>query len=279
MAKQKTKSKKTKKSFDFKKWLKLILPIVISLGVGFGLDVVIRPTETGNVIEIKYSMEMSDEQLPSFFENDKGEIVEGEIIPTVEEVDGGLFEDATTGLSVTEGEYHDLGWSETYDVSTPENFMNNTLGKCIVANNIYGAQCVSLARVFWWSYANRDVSTCGTGMAKGMMDCAEENAGDDFVIYWADDKRQIQAGDWLIFNGGLYGHVGMAVSPVVNGYVTLLGENQGGKACSEGGAAANVINISVKNLIGFYRPKSYIKPEPVPEPEPQPLSPDTGIVK
>lgn len=100
------------------------------------------------------------------------------------------------------------------------------------------------------------------------MNCAEENAGDDFSIYWADDKLQIQAGDWLVFDGGLYGHVGMAVGPVVNGYVALLGENQGGHSCgvNVGGSATNIINISLKNLIGFYRPKAYIKPEPSPLP-------------
>ena len=258
--------KRKDKKINYKKIIKWIIPIIISVAAGFGLDIAIRATENGNIVEIKYSMELSEEQLPGFFENDKGELLEGEVIPTVEEVDGGKFEDQDIGVSIV-NEYEDLGWSETYNVSTPDTFKNDTLGKCIIANNVYGAQCVSLARVFWWSYANRDVSTCGTGMAKGMMNCAEENAGDDFLIYWANDKHQIQAGDWLVFDGGLYGHVGMAVGPVVNGYVSLLGENQGGKSC-EGGAATNIININTKNLIGFYRPKAYIKPEPQPEPIP-----------
>ena len=225
--------------------------------------------------KINAVIEYSPEQIPSVIVDDQGateEITEidGETIPTVEEVDGGLFEDITTGLSVTEGEYSDLGWAETYNVSTPEAFRNDTLGKCIYANNKFGAQCVSLARVFWWSYADRDVSTCGTGMAKGMMNCAEQNAGDDFLVYWAEDKPQIQAGDWLVFDGGQYGHVGMALGPIVNGYVALLGENQGGRACERGGAATNIININTKNLIGFYRPKAYIKPAPQPEPTPKP---------
>lgn len=225
-----------------------------------------------NIEQDKYnaSIEYSEEPQPAIVEDDMGELKEEEAIPTVEEVDGGLFEDATTGVSVTEGEYEDLGWSEWYNTSSPEAFRNDTIGKCITANNRYGAQCVSLARVFWWSYANRDVSTCGTGMAKGMMNCAEQNAGDDFEVYWSDAKWNIQAGDWLIFNGGQYGHVGMALGPVTNGYVALLGENQGGRACQGGGAATNIINISVKNLIGYYRPKAYIKPEPTPEPEPEP---------
>ena len=221
-------------------------------------------------------LEYTPESIPAIIEDDKGEITIEEV-PTVESVDGGLFSDITDGVSVTDGTYADLGWSETYDVSSPEAFRNATIGRCIIANNYFGAQCVSLARVFWWSYADRDVSTCGTGMAKGMMDCAEQNAGDDFEIHWKEDYREIQAGDWLVFNGGRYGHVGMALGHVVNGYVALLGENQGGDACAGGGAATNIINISVKNLIGFYRPKAYIQPEP--EPEPTPIAPDSGIVK
>lgn len=216
-------------------------------------------TETPNVI-------YSSEEKPAMIDGAQGEVTEVEV-PTVEEVDGGRFKDKDTGVSVTEGEYQDLGWSETYNVSSPEAFKNDTLNKCIIANNYFGAQCVSLARVYWWSYANRDVSTCGTGMAQGMMNCADENAGDDFLIYWSEDKDQIQAGDWLVFTGGKYGHIGMALGPVVNGYVALLGENQGGLACvGFGGAATNIININIKNLIGFYRPKSYQK---------TPVTPDT----
>lgn len=234
--------------------------------------------------KVNASIIYSQEEVPATITDDRGDATEtteynGETIPTVEEVDGGLFEDMTTGVSATEGEYADLGWSEWYPTSTPEAFRDATLGHCIYANNRFGAQCVSLSRVYWWSYADRDVSTCGTGMAKGMMKCADQNAGNDFVVYWADSKGQIQAGDWLVFDGGQYGHVGMALGPVTNGYVALLGENQGGRACEKGGAATNIINISVKNLIGFYRPKSYIKPEPKPEPTPEPTPVETYTVK
>ena len=272
--KKQAKKKATKKSHKFNKFnlsLYFILGFLCLALAGIGIGVKIN-SETGEIIinPVTYS----EEQIPAFIEDDKGEVIEIEGIPTVEEVDGGLFEDKDTGLSTVEGEYEDLGWSETFNVSSPEAFKNDTLNKCIYANNKYGAQCVSLSRVFWWSYADRDVSTCGTGMAKGMMECAELNAGDDFIIYWADQKSEIQAGDWLVFNGGKYGHVGMALGSVHDGYVTLLGENQGGAYCDGGGAATNIINISIKNLIGFYRPKAYIKP-----PKPAPVAPDTGIVK
>lgn len=217
--------------------------------------------------KLETTYKISDTPVPAFFQNDKGELTEDFSIPTMEEVDGGQFKDKDTGVSVAD-EYTDLGWVEEYDTSTPEAFTDATLGRCIIANNYYGAQCVSLARVFWWSYADRDVSTCGTGMASGMMNCSDENAGDDFLVFGRQAKDEIQAGDWLIFNGGKYGHVGMALGPVVNGYVTLLGENQGGRSCEEGGAATNIINLNIKNLLGFYRPKAYIKVTPA--------SPDTG---
>lgn len=243
----------------------LITIVILAIIAGITGAVVNINIEQGKV---NASIEYSADEKPALIEDDRGEIVEEKDIPTVEEVDGGKFEDITTGVSITEGEYADLGWAETYNVSSPEAFKNDTLGKCIYANNRFGAQCVSLSRVFWWSYANRDVSTCGTGMAKGMMNCTEQNAGDDFLVFWGSNG--IQAGDWLVFNGGQYGHIGMALGPVNNGYVALLGENQGGKACEKGGAATNIINISVKNLIGYYRPKAYIKPAPAPQPQPAP---------
>lgn len=247
-----------------------IVAIIIAAIAGMAISINLQSTDSGFTADIHFS----DEQVPAVIEDDRGEVEEtttydGTEIPTVEEVDGGLFEDAGTGLSAEDGSYTDLGWSETYNVNSPEAFKQDTYGKCIYANNRFGAQCVSLARVFWWSYANRDVTTCGTGMAKGMMKCTEQNAGDDFEVFWGNDG--VQAGDWLVFEGGQYGHVGMALGPVVNNYVALLGENQGGGWCEGGGAATNIINISIKNLIGGYRPKAYIKPAPTPEPEPEPI--------
>lgn len=263
MAKSK---KKAKKQIPIKTIIASIVAGIIAILSGIVININIENGKTNATITY------SAEELPAYLTDDQGEIIEtteydGEEIKTVDEVDGGLFEDADTGYSMAEGDYEDLGWSETYDVSSPEAFKNDTINKCIIANNKYGAQCVSLARVFWWSYANRDVSTCGTGMAKGMMNCADQNAGDDFLVFWGSNG--IQAGDWIISDGGQFGHVGMALGSVVNGYVALLGENQGGHKCEGyGGSATNIINFNVKNVIGYYRPKAYIKPAPTPEPTP-----------
>ena len=259
--------KKSKNIKSIRAFLVAIIALLLAGLAGIGVNISLQPSEEGYTSEIEFS----EEQIPATVIDDQGELVEDEEIPTVEEVDGGRFEDEVTGLSSTDGEYEDLGaYIETFDTSTPEAFKKATLGRCVYASNKYGAQCVSLARSYWFSYAHRDVSTCGTGMAKGMMNCADQNAGNDFKVYWADSYKSIQAGDWLVFNGGQYGHVGMALGPVVNGYVALLGENQGGGYCAGGGAATNIINISIKNLIGYYRPKAYIKPEPKPTPTPTP---------
>ena len=263
------KVKRTRKA-PVKSIIGLIIVVIISIISGVVININI---ENG---KIEAKIQYAEELVPALIENDRGETIEtteynGEEIKTVDEVDGGKFEDIDTGTSAVEGDYEDLGWSETYNVSSPEAFRDDTLGKCIIANNRYGAQCVSLARVFWWSYANRDVSTCGTGMAKGMMNCAEQNAGDDFLVFWGSNG--IQDGDWIISDGGEFGHVGMALGAVKNGYVALLGENQGGHKCEGyGGSATNIINFNVKNVIGYYRPKAYIKPEPTPEPTPVPVS-------
>ena len=245
----------------------LVAGLAVAAGIIAGAAININ-IEQGKV---NATITYSQEEIPATLYTDQGQEIEtteynGNFIPTVDEVDGGMFEDETTGLSVAEGEYEDLGWAETYNVSSPEAFRDDTLNKCIYANNRFGAQCVSLARVYWWSYADRDVSTCGTGMAKGMMNCANQNAGDDFLVFWGN--QGIQDGDWVVSEGGQYGHICMALGPVVNGYVACLGENQGGRKCDKGGAATNIINYNVKNVIGYYRPKAYIKPEPTPEPTP-----------
>lgn len=257
-AKKKT-VKPTKNIFFYFTFAFLSIAIITICGI-LGVNLNIKKDEV--------ILTPSENNIPAIIEGDQGELIELEDIPTYEEVDGGQFMDINEMEG--KGEYTDLGWSETYNVKSPEAFKNDTLNKCIYANNYYGAQCVSLSRVFWWSYANRDVSTCGTGMAKGMMNCAEQNAGNDFLIYWEDKKTEIQAGDWLVFNGGRFGHIGMSLGGYNNGYVALLGENQGGAYCDKGGSATNIINISLKNLIGYYRPKAYVKPEPTPTPEPMP---------
>lgn len=260
-----------------KQLITVLLPLIIGILSGMMITTSLTVTkEDGTVTEIKTVIEptqtitLGEEPTITEVENDLGEITE-ETYPTVEEVDGGKFEDIENGISLTEGQYADLGAIESVDTSSPNAFKNSTLGRCIRANNIYGSQCVSLARAFWYDYAKRDVSTCGTGLAKGMMNCAEQNAGDDFEIIY--DRSKIIAGTWVVTDGSYTGHICMALGPVnSNGYVACLGENQGGTSCEGGGAATNIINLSMKNFIGGYIPKTYIPVEPEPD-----VLPETSI--
>lgn len=268
-----TKKKSTKKKGGKASLLKLILPLFLAVCGGLGVTLAITLPKGGKVeVTIDYSKEPA-------MAGDEGEYVEE--IPTVESIDGGgQFKDSVTEIEgLDPNVYYELGSIEEVDTSSPEAFKNSTLGRCIVANNYYGAQCVSLARAFWWSYAGFDVSTCGTGFAKGMMNCADENARDKFKVIWNTDE--VQEGTWIVLDGARTGHICMALGPVTNGYVTCLGENQGGRACDYGigGAGTNIINISVKDFLGGYTPISYIPVEPEPEPEPAPIVPDTGVAR
>lgn len=252
------------------KILKYLLIILLSVVCGCGVGLTIKPTQEGIVIE-PTKLELSPV-------NYKGSIELGEPLsielPTLLSVDSGELPKEDMPDSA-QGAYH--------NTSSPKAYADAVIGQCIDVDGKYGSQCFDLASDFWKNYANRWLSSCGTGAAKGVIEdgCFEKNAGDDFEMIW--DAHDLQAGDWVVFTNGQYGHIGMAVGGYNNGYVALLGENQGGKACEGGGAAANTINISLKWFGGAFRPKSYIIPEPEPEPEPEPdrapKNPDTGIVK
>lgn len=240
--------------------LKSILPAIISLIVGALLGVTttvsIKPTEETVVTETTFTMELSEEQIPAEVETAEGEI-EKISAATVEAVDGNQLAE-----ECAEGEECGQGWY--VDTSTPQTFRDAVYGLCVDTDGHYGSQCWDMANLFWQNYAGRTLSTCGTGAAKGTLNCYEQNAGSEFEMVW--DATQIQTGDIVVFTNGQYGHIGMAMGDYNNGYVALLGTNQGGTACSGGGSTANIINISTKHFGGAFRPKSYIKEEPVVEP-------------
>lgn len=248
----------------YKKYVVYFIVILLAIASGAGIDVVIRPSENGEmIVETSFSMHLASKQQPAIVENSEGEEVEESDIVTVEEVSGNqLVEECEEGEECGKGKYIYA------PVDTFTAFKDYTLGKCWDVDDHYGGQCWDLAALFWENYTNdgRVLSTCGTGAAKGAWNCKEYNAGNEFDIVY--NATEIQAGDWIIFGSGEYGHVGMALGSYNNGYVTLLGQNQGGAACTGGGSAANIINISLKSFIGAFRPKTYIKPEPQPQPIP-----------
>lgn len=215
--------------------------------------------DTTEIIIDSSKIELSENQeIKTELETEEGEI---EIVatPVVDMVDGGE-------IQIEESEL-DLGRGEYYPFDTPQAFRDATLGKCIDLDGKWGSQCVDLANAFWKEYTDRWISTCNTGMARGIWDCRDYNAGNEFKLIY--DADEIETGDWIIFDGGQYGHVGMALGNANNGYVALLGENQGGTSCAGGGSATNIINMSLKTFRGAFRPKIYDVPK----------APDTGIVK
>lgn len=256
----------------WKEWLKVIIIAVLGILCGAGVDLAVRPTTTEEVVEIEANttLELSQEQQEATVTDENGNEQTVDV-PTVEAVDGGQLAD-----ECPEGEEECGQGRYVYaPTDTALNFKNYTYGGCWDVDGAYGAQCWDLGALFWMNYTSngRSLSTCGTGAAYGAWNCKEQNAGDDFELIY--DATQLQAGDWVIFGGGQYGHVGMALGGYNNGYVALYGQNQGGKACEGGGSSANVINISTKNFLGAFRPKSYIKVEPTPEP----AIPVTGCVE
>lgn len=244
-------------------FIKTLIPTIIALLAGFGIHVAITHTETGEtVIDISATIELAKEQVPTILETSDGEVEVS--VPTVELVESNQI--------IDEGEL-DFGHGEWHDISTPEAYKNSVYGKCIDLDGKWGSQCVDGFADFNYQYTGRWLSTCGTGSARGLWDCAEYNAGTEYELI--TDPLALQAGDWIIFDGGQYGHVGMALGRYNNGYIALLGENQGGTPCSGGGSAFNIINMSLKTFKGAFRPKIYIKPEPTPEP----IIPITGCVE
>ena len=244
-------------------FIKTLIPTLIALLAGFGIHVAITHTETGEtVIDISATIELAKEQVPTILETSDGEVEVS--VPTVELVESNQI--------IDEGEL-DFGQGEWHDISTPEAYKNSVYGKCIDLDGKWGSQCVDGFADYNYQYTGRWLSTCGTGSARGLWECSEYNAGTEYELI--TDPLALQAGDWIIFDGGQYGHVGMALGRYNNGYIALLGENQGGTPCPGGGSAFNIINMSLKTFKGAFRPKIYIKPEPTPEP----IIPITGCVE
>lgn len=269
------------------KWLIGVI-IVAVLGLVAGVTVNIN-VENGKLdAHIVYSDEAITPEITEGIEgveSGQGEVkIDGEIIPTVESVDATgpqVNPEDEAPTECPEGEECGQGAAYPYvDTSTPEAFINATLGGCYNIDGYYGEQCWDYAALFTLNYAGRTFYTCGTGAAKGAFadGCWQKNAGDEFVF--TTDPADIIPGAIVGFNNGTFGHVGIATGYYNNGYVTLAGQNQGGGLCpgSTMGARVNVINISLKYFAGAFIPKTYIKPAPAPEPEPTPAPEPTPVV-
>lgn len=258
-------SKLNPQTLTIKNILGAVIVLIIGLlaGTGIGINVSPEGEVTVETVESSYGIELADEIIPTILETLDGEI---EVIeaPTVEEIDGGEITECPTDEDCGRGAFFPI------DVSSPTAIKDSTIGQCVDIDGYYGSQCVDLTAAIAENMTGRRLTTCGTGAAKGMMNCWSENAGSDFEVIW--DATALQPGDLVVLDGGLYGHTGMALGTYNNGYIALLGTNQGGSKCDGGGSSANIINISLKNFLGAYRWKGYTKPETEQPVEPLPIS-------
>lgn len=260
---------------DSKKLIIAIIGLLLAIGMITSAVVISTTVKNGGSANIEYSDEnhkasitigeddVTNEDSEEYGLGEAGDEVEKEDIPTIEEIDaeGPIVDvDAGEGVSVVdcpEGEECGLGAYIYAPTETPSAFKNYTLGKCLNTDGAYGAQCWDLADVFWQNVSGRRAQTCGTGAAKGMIQdgCWQANAGNEFIMVW--DPTQLMAGDIVIFTNGQWGHVGMALGGYNNGYIALLGQNQGGGYCQGGGSSTNIVNINLKNFGGAFRYKKY----------------------
>ena len=141
-------------------------------------------------------------------------------------------------------------------------FLNATIGRAYDVdawpkNQPY--QCWDYGDYFWLNQVGRALITKAGGMAS-VRDCwnvsRKVNAGNDFELI--TDKTKLKKGDWVIFNAGGDGHIGIVKSIVKAGVsVMLQGENQGS-------IYVNVINRSLTDFLGAFRLKAWNKTEQKP---------------
>lgn len=204
--------------------------------------------------EYKSTIVYAQKQIQAEVVTEKG--VEYINVPTIESIDGTQLPDDES-TEDGRGAYHDTSSYLAY---------YNSVGLNTCINNAFGAQCFALADDFWQNYTGRSLSSCGTGAAKGTLNCYDYNAGSEFEMIW--DVTQVQPGDWVVTKGGTWGHIFMAMGYYNNGYIAGFGQNQGGGYCALGGSATNVVNLNMATFGGAFRPKTYIKPSPEPTPTP-----------
>lgn len=234
--------------------------IVIAAILG-GATAIINIQNGEPYVEIKYA----ETEVPTLIETEEGTIEVD--APTVEYIDS----EAKLECNEEDG---CLGQGSAIvlpplDITSPQTVYRSLIGQCVEFDGFFGSQCVDEFAYYNFVYTGRWLSTAGTGAAYGIWDARDyNNSGNEYELIY--DPTQLQPGDFAVFHNGIYGHVGMVIGYYNNGYIALLGTNQGGTPCAGGGAVANVVNMSLETFAGAFRPRIYIQPEPTPEPAPAP---------
>lgn len=138
--------------------------------------------------------------------------------------------------------------------NTTAGFLGATIGKSYDMDGAFGRTCWDYADYFWLNQVGRTLDTGGTGQARGCWTVAaarKRNAGTDFELI--TNKNDLREGDWIITNGGKYGHVGI-VTEIVNKGVTvkLQGQNQGSIRTK-----VTIITFDLGDFLGAFRYKKW----------------------
>lgn len=245
-----------------KKYIKPIIAVLIGIlaGAGGAAGIInINTNEKGElVIESNFQITLPEAVLT---ETEEGTI-DVSNAPVVDEVDGGEIPLIMEQMSDEDREKAAQGFA--IDISTPWTVMAALNGKCITMGNPYGSQCVNTTNVIAENQVGYWMSTCGTGAARGIWDCADYNARGGYELI--TDPTQLRPGDLFVTWGGEFGHTGMVAGYYNNGYVPVFSTNQGGTPCPEGGSAANTINLSMATFSGAFRwhgwDHLFVAPEP-----------------
>lgn len=138
--------------------------------------------------------------------------------------------------------------------NTAQGLLDETINKSYDMDGMYGKQCWDYGDFFWLKQVSRELSTGGTGQARGCwtkLAARRANAGSDFDLI--TNKNDLQVGDWVIFNCGTYGHVGVVYSILDKGRkVVLQSQNQGiirNKVTR--------VNMSLDTFLGAFRYKGW----------------------
>lgn len=148
---------------------------------------------------------------------------------------------------------------------TPEEFIKATIGRAYDMDGWPKGQpfqCWDYADYFWLYQVGRAFVTKSGGKASvrdSWTVSRKVNAGNEFELI--TDKKKLKVGDWVIFNGGGDGHVGIVKSISKTGVsVMLQGENQPSMY-------VNVINRTLSDFLGAFRYKAWHKTEQKPNTE------------
>lgn len=136
-----------------------------------------------------------------------------------------------------------------------DKWINTNVGKYHDYDRAYGTQCVDLFR-YYLQYQGRGQvgSMGGSGGAKELWGRARGAEMSKMGYKRISSSGRTVKGDIAVFDGTLgsgYGHVGIVVKDNGDGTVMLMNSNS---STVGNGKATNIVRISKKGLLGYWRP-------------------------